>query len=106
MIRRPPRSTLFPYTTLFRSQGVGVVAGLLGAAQGLAGPLDVDLGGDLGGLGEDRDTAVGDREEAPVRRDDHVLALDRADGHDAALGELAQQRSGPGQANAPIGRAS
>src|SRR2546430_8857504 len=27
MIRRPPRSTLFPYTTLFRSLG----AGLLGA---------------------------------------------------------------------------
>src|SRR3712207_178868 len=24
MIRRPPRSTLFPYTTLFRSAGVGV----------------------------------------------------------------------------------
>src|SRR5439155_26673307 len=24
MIRRPPRSTLFPYTTLFRSDGVGV----------------------------------------------------------------------------------
>src|SRR5258707_6763070 len=23
MIRRPPRSTLFPYTTLFRSQAVG-----------------------------------------------------------------------------------
>src|SRR3712207_7036761 len=23
MIRRPPRSTLFPYTTLFRSPGVG-----------------------------------------------------------------------------------
>src|SRR3712207_7063488 len=23
MIRRPPRSTLFPYTTLFRSDGVG-----------------------------------------------------------------------------------
>src|SRR2546425_11015334 len=28
MIRRPPRSTLFPYTTLFRSRAVGVrVAG-------------------------------------------------------------------------------
>src|SRR2546429_7558464 len=27
MIRRPPRSTLFPYTTLFRSQVVGVQAG-------------------------------------------------------------------------------
>src|SRR3712207_7341995 len=26
MIRRPPRSTLFPYTTLFRSLGVLVVA--------------------------------------------------------------------------------
>src|SRR3712207_7758005 len=26
MIRRPPRSTLFPYTTLFRSRGVTVVA--------------------------------------------------------------------------------
>src|SRR3989442_6083371 len=26
MIRRPPRSTLFPYTTLFRSHGVAVDA--------------------------------------------------------------------------------
>src|SRR5256885_5803291 len=26
MIRRPPRSTLFPYTTLFRSVGLGDVA--------------------------------------------------------------------------------
>src|SRR5256885_13279957 len=25
MIRRPPRSTLFPYTTLFRSRDLGVV---------------------------------------------------------------------------------
>src|SRR2546426_4137108 len=25
MIRRPPRSTLFPYTTLFRSRGVGEI---------------------------------------------------------------------------------
>src|SRR5260370_32799030 len=30
MIRRPPRSTLFPYTTLFRSERV---AGLFGAAR-------------------------------------------------------------------------
>src|SRR2546423_5363466 len=27
MIRRPPRSTLFPYTTLFRSLGVSLVLG-------------------------------------------------------------------------------
>src|SRR2546430_10321792 len=32
MIRRPPRSTLFPYTTLFRSRGADVLAlrGLVG----------------------------------------------------------------------------
>src|SRR5689334_23988173 len=27
MIRRPPRSTLFPYTTLFRSEADGLLAG-------------------------------------------------------------------------------
>src|SRR2546425_8369693 len=26
MIRRPPRSTLFPYTTLFRSAGTGILS--------------------------------------------------------------------------------
>src|SRR3712207_7721903 len=43
MIRRPPRSTLFPYTTLFRSQvGVevealaGLVVGGVGGAVGVA----------------------------------------------------------------------
>src|SRR2546425_4894353 len=30
MIRRPPRSTLFPYTTLFRSLPGPIYAGLLG----------------------------------------------------------------------------
>src|SRR3712207_8645186 len=28
MIRRPPRSTLFPYTTLFRSSGLGIAQNL------------------------------------------------------------------------------
>src|SRR5437899_9476827 len=32
MIRRPPRSTLFPYTTLFRSVPVARGTGVLGAA--------------------------------------------------------------------------
>src|SRR3712207_9012046 len=36
MIRRPPRSTLFPYTTLFRSAGAGGV--LRAAARGRGGP--------------------------------------------------------------------
>src|SRR2546430_4321919 len=30
MIRRPPRSTLFPYTTLFRSLVIGATIALLG----------------------------------------------------------------------------
>src|SRR5205807_4164582 len=33
MIRRPPRSTLFPYTTLFRSAGRGVARALHGRRQ-------------------------------------------------------------------------
>src|SRR6476659_10943381 len=32
MIRRPPRSTLFPYTTLFRSRRIGVRATFAGEA--------------------------------------------------------------------------
>src|SRR3712207_8001567 len=36
MIRRPPRSTLFPYTTLFRSCACGVT-GASGSADGWAG---------------------------------------------------------------------
>src|SRR5204862_4050575 len=35
MIRRPPRSTLFPYTTLFRSSAVWLLMG--------DGPLDIAL---------------------------------------------------------------
>src|SRR3712207_7857762 len=47
MIRRPPRSTLFPYTTLFRSDGVLVsnhggrqVDGSIGALDALPGVVD------------------------------------------------------------------
>src|SRR2546426_1527679 len=34
MIRRPPRSTLFPYTTLFRSHGLGYQAAQLADVPG------------------------------------------------------------------------
>src|SRR3712207_1943919 len=37
MIRRPPRSTLFPYTTLFRSTGKGVGVAVIDT--GIAGDL-------------------------------------------------------------------
>src|SRR3712207_3076478 len=33
MIRRPPRSTLFPYTTLFRSVGIDVSAEMVAKAK-------------------------------------------------------------------------
>src|SRR3712207_7338082 len=33
MIRRPPRSTLFPYTTLFRSLGLGIFYSIAGFCQ-------------------------------------------------------------------------
>src|SRR3712207_7863194 len=65
MIRRPPRSTLFPYTTLFRSlllldlaQSVGLVGGLFAALLALDEVAWVVLGGvdllpaDLGIRGE------------------------------------------------------
>src|SRR3712207_7681680 len=44
MIRRPPRSTLFPYTTLFRSGLEALVLGVLGAAAGLAGGVGFAFG--------------------------------------------------------------
>src|SRR5256885_14883392 len=34
MIRRPPRSTLFPYTTLFRSGAAGAIGGITGTWNG------------------------------------------------------------------------
>src|SRR2546422_9201584 len=34
MIRRPPRSTLFPYTTLFRSKGDDSAGGIVRPVQG------------------------------------------------------------------------
>src|SRR6266478_7395762 len=51
MIRRPPRSTLFPYTTLFRSRA-------LGRAQPLPGHLRLD---DRGRPGRRRHRALRDR---------------------------------------------
>src|SRR5688572_31118021 len=52
MIRRPPRSTLFPYTTLFRSvEQVGDEAGVLVHDAGPEGhdllALEVDAAGDV-----------------------------------------------------------
>src|SRR2546422_3461192 len=55
MIRRPPRSTLFPYTTLFRSNGFAPSPGLqVLAGVGHADELAVRNGDPGGGNGENR----------------------------------------------------
>src|SRR2546422_4462496 len=56
MIRRPPRSTLFPYTTLFRSsapggdnRGFGVYSGLIKrGSQPMSRTLMAEIEGDMG----------------------------------------------------------
>src|SRR2546422_4917507 len=64
MIRRPPRSTLFPYTTLFRSGPTGTTPGPALPARSPVMPrrprscLSVDLLELLDGL---RDDGLGDR---------------------------------------------
>src|SRR3712207_8025165 len=79
MIRRPPRSTLFPYTALFRS-----LVALVGAAVGVVG----DDGGDPPGGGAlervDHDQQLEDRaaerageglDDEDVRSEEHTSEL-------------------------------
>src|SRR3712207_8646736 len=48
MIRRPPRSTLFPYTTLFRSDGGALLGERRGQLRRQAQLADVPAGGVVG----------------------------------------------------------
>src|SRR5256885_12352688 len=78
MIRRPPRSTLFPYTTLFRSVSVDLVRGLRKSAPGvLLTGLSVTLPNDsLKPLGEDaRGIALTMVVPAPHRSEEHTSEL-------------------------------
>src|SRR3712207_8784932 len=64
MIRRPPRSTLFPYTTLFRSDGVR--PDVVTLAKGLGGGLPIGACVGLGPAGRlfakgDHGSTFGDR---------------------------------------------
>src|SRR2546422_8354073 len=67
MIRRPPRSTLFPYTTLFRSLGVQPAGGVHqhGVVPASAGRLE-RVERDCGGIG----AAPGHPPPPPPRRAD------------------------------------
>src|SRR5256885_10171283 len=57
MIRRPPRSTLFPYTTLFRSRRRGRAGGLGGAVERGAGGRRAVRRGRAGGAARVRGLA-------------------------------------------------
>src|SRR3712207_7774396 len=82
MIRRPPRSTLFPYTTLFRSEA-GVAAGVDARRAGLEGVVAGDAGGHEHGVGVDvagagvaaLDIGVGDVEGRAGRSEEHTSEL-------------------------------
>src|SRR5258707_6125022 len=61
MIRRPPRSTLFPYTTLFRSVVADAAVAVEGVGRGRRGRLP---GEEQSGAGEQdpvEEVAAGDR---------------------------------------------
>src|SRR3712207_8924572 len=73
MIRRPPRSTLFPYTTLFRSAGDGVAAAQAVAAHLRQRDVDVVRAGQVTG-GADEGVVVQHVEDAGDRQQDVVLA--------------------------------
>src|SRR5438445_8085700 len=68
MLRRPPRSTLFPYTTLFRSQAGG---------RGRRGPSaePAGLGGGVGTADELGGSGVGVGRLAVQRSEEHTSEL-------------------------------
>src|SRR3712207_8198383 len=70
MIRRPPRSTLFPYTTLFRSQVGGVQPGAGQRVHDHAGRRGLAVGAG------DGDRRLGPRQLAEqVRSEEHTSEL-------------------------------
>src|SRR5438445_7523311 len=64
MIRRPPRSTLFPYTTLFRSGSIGVVFPHV-AVRELLAKIGVEV--ELVHMGRHKDAYQGIRDRKSTR---------------------------------------
>src|SRR5260370_38788131 len=114
MIRRPPRSTLFPYTTLFRSAALDAHALHPRARADDAGdaPAGKDTGASARGLREERGDE-GDRLHVALSRGPHhvrdgvadpevrleLAGVLRADSLDRATraGEALQRRVWPGE---------
>src|SRR2546425_7953499 len=80
MIRRPPRSTLFPYTTLFRSP-------LLDQQELAAGVVDARAGEEAGELQGENDVAVEVLVEAVVAP--RLVVEQRSEEHTSELQSLA-----------------
>src|SRR2546426_11328080 len=78
MIRRPPRSTLFPYTTLFRSVG--------------GGDDVIELGSRLVALGGPRSAAVAADRRTAVVAVDHPRGVVRVDPQRVVIAVRAAQR--------------
>src|SRR5690349_23125480 len=77
MIRRPPRSTLFPYTTLFRSRATVTIRPHYDAAQELAMDgyfRDLHVGGERPAGGEEEAGRAGGA-AAVVRSEEHTSEL-------------------------------
>src|SRR3712207_8155045 len=74
MIRRPPRSTLFPYTTLFRSMFTTPFAGAVVARLGIRRALPLSLALALAGL----PLLLGASLQAFVRSEEHTSELSHA----------------------------
>src|SRR3712207_7253183 len=73
MIRRPPRSTLFPYTTLFRSRTPGVDQGPDGGADAVGADQEVRLlGGAVGEEGRHRGRGAARVDQAGAVADPHA----------------------------------
>src|SRR3712207_8551488 len=78
MIRRPPRSTLFPYTTLFRSLDVAVLVFLQGALEHAERSLVQDVIAQGRRRAVARDQAVGHqphRLAGVIRSEEHTSEL-------------------------------
>src|SRR2546430_5661943 len=73
MIRRPPRSTLFPYTTLFRSEGNCKIDGIL---------ADIDF---VLECGCDVDGSVRYDQHLVIRRNIHDEHVARSEEHTSEL---------------------
>src|SRR3712207_7880717 len=75
MIRRPPRSTLFPYTTLFRSHCEGAAMPVFATPEPISVTIDLSVGDVRLVAGDRTDTVVEVRPSDESRSEEHTSEL-------------------------------